>query len=351
MLPTDTASLRASGWPLAGLRARAAHWSPTTRALAWTVASGLLFTGLNALMRALAQAIEPMQSQFLRYAMGLAVLLPLVWWRGPRHYRPRSIGGQFWRGGFHTAGLALWFLALPRIPLADTTAIGFTTPLFIMLGAWLLFGEAMRWERWLAVGLGFAGVLIVVGPRLGLAPGGGVQLWHLVMLASAPLFAGSFLITKALTRHESAGVILLWQSITVTLLSLPLALPVWGPVSAWQWFGFLVCGLLGSAGHYCLNRGLAAADISATQSAKFLELIWSAFFGFVFFGDVPTETTLVGGSVIAAATLWVARREGQRAAAPAARLPADAAEVGSEAMAPSPADAPATEPAPRRTPG
>ncbi|MBL8325895.1 MAG: DMT family transporter [Rubrivivax sp.] len=271
---------------------------------------------MNALMRALAQAIEPMQSQFLRYAMGLLVLLPVVLWRGVQHYRPRSIGGQFWRGGFHTAGLALWFLALPRIPLADTTAIGFTTPLFIMIGARILFGEAMHWERWLAVTLGFAGVLIVVGPQLGLGlgrgAGGGVQWWHLVMLASAPLFAASFLITKALTRHESAGVILLWQSITVTLFSLPLALPVWGPVSALQWLGFLVCGLLGSAGHYCLNRGLAAADISATQSAKFLELIWSAFFGFVIFGDVPTETTLIGGTVIAAATLWVARREGQR---------------------------------------
>ncbi|MBL8343472.1 MAG: DMT family transporter [Rubrivivax sp.] len=280
----------------------------------WTIAAGLLFTGLNALMRALALAIDPMQSQFLRYAMGLFVLLPVVAWRGVRHYRPKSIQGQFWRGSFHTAGLVLWFLALPRIPLADTTAIGFTTPLFIMIGARLFFGEAMHWERWLAVGLGFAGVLIVVGPRLGLGmgAGGGAQLWHLVMLASAPLFAGSFLITKALTRHETAGVILLWQSITVTLFSLPLALVNWGPLTALQWFAFLVCGLLGSSGHYCLNRGLAAADISATQSAKFLELIWSAFFGFAFFGDVPTETTLLGGTVIAAATLWVARREGQR---------------------------------------
>jgi drug/metabolite transporter (DMT)-like permease len=317
--PIDTAPSNPSEPLFAALRERAARWSPTTRALAWTIASGLLFTGLNALMRALAQAIEPMQSQFLRYAMGLLVLLPLVWWRGVRHYRPRSIGGQFWRGGFHTAGLVLWFLALPRIPLADTTAIGFTTPLFIMIGARLFFGEAMRWERWLAVVLGFAGVLIVVGPRLGLVggTGGGVQLWHLVMLASAPLFAASFLITKALTRHETAGVILLWQSITVTAFSLPLALPVWGPVSALQWLGFLACGLLGSAGHYCLNRGLAAAEISATQSAKFLELIWSAFFGFALFGDVPTGTTLAGGTVIAAATLWVARREGQCSSAPA----------------------------------
>ena len=290
----------------------------------WTTGAGLLFSVLNASMRALAQTVDPMQSQFMRYAMGLLVLMPLVLWRGPLNYRAKDIVGQFWRGGAHSAGLVLWFMALPRIPLADMTAIGFTTPLFIMIGARIFFGEAMHWERWLATGLGFAGVLIVVGPRLGLgidgsgADGGLGGIWHLVMLASAPMFAASFLLTKALTRQESAGVILVWQSITVSLISLPLALWHWAPLTPAQWFGFLLCGLLGSGGHYCLTRSFAAADISATQSAKFLDLLWSAFFGFLIFGDVPTQTTLLGGCVIAAATLWVARREGRRHAAPAA---------------------------------
>ena len=318
-----------------GLRARwaarAGGWSPTTRGLLWTCAAGFLFAVLNASMRALTQNVAPMQSQFLRYAMGLLVLLPLVLWRGPLNYRPKDIVGQFWRGGAHGAGLVLWFLALPHIPLADMTAIGFTTPIFIMIGARLFFGEPMYWERWLATGLGFAGVLIVVGPQLGLSAGavggggsgvgagsgvGGLAgTWHLVMLASAPMFAASFLLTKALTRQETAGVILVWQSITVSLFSLPLAIASWGPLTPAQTSGFLLCGLLGSVGHYCLTRSFAATDISATQSVKFLDLIWSAFFGFLIFGDLPTETTLLGGTVIAAATLWVARREGRRSTA------------------------------------
>ena len=287
---------------------RAAGWSPTTRGLLWTSAAGIFFSLLNALARSLAQEVPALQAQFLRYAMGLLVLLPLVAWRGWRNYLAKDVKGQFWRGGMHTLGLMLWFMALPRIPLADMTAIGFTSPFFIMIGARLFFGEAMHWERWLAVGVGFAGVLIVVGPRLS----GSGGWWHLVMLASAPLFAASFLITKALTKHETAGVILVWQSLTVSLLSLPAALWVWQPVLPLQWLGFLVCGLLGSAGHYCLTRSFAIADISATQSVKFLDLVWSAFFGFVIFGDLPTQTTLLGGVVIAAATLWVARRESQR---------------------------------------
>lgn len=293
----------------AAIHRRTAHLPPTTRGLLWSGLAGLTFSVLNALMRALALRMDPFQAQFLRYLFGLLVLLPLVarsgslaqWW-------PKSVRGQFIRGALHTAGLVLWFWALTRIPLADTTAIGFTGPLFIMVGAWLFFKEPMRWERWLAVGLGFGGVLIVVGPRLSIGQGGG-GLWHLVMLASAPLFAASFLVTKALTRYENTGTILLWQAITVTVLSLPLALVAWQAPTAWQWAGFLLCGLLGSTGHYCLTRSYRIADISATQSVKFLELLWSALMGWLLFADLPTASTLLGGAVIAAATLWVARRE------------------------------------------
>ena len=289
----------------AAWRQRATHWSPTTRGLVWAGAAGFTFSMLNALMRLLTLQIDPFQSQFLRYFCGLLVLLPLVWRQGFLNFRPRQLGGQFTRGAFHTLGLFLWFTALPRIPLADMTAIGFTGPIFIMIGAWFFFREAMRWERWAATALGFTGVMIVVGPQIS-GQGGG---YHLVMLASAPMFAASFLLTKALTRTETPGVILVWQSISVSLFSLPLALWHWQALSGWQWAGFMVCGVLGSTGHYCLTRSFMAADISATQSAKFLDLVWSALMGFLLFADVPSRTTLIGGTLICAATIWVARRE------------------------------------------
>jgi drug/metabolite transporter (DMT)-like permease len=289
----------------AAVHARTEHLPPTTRAMLWAASAGLLFSVLNALMRALALGIDPFQAQFLRYFCGLLVLLPIVLHRGFAAYRPHNIGGQFLRGGAHTLGLALWFAALPKIPLADMTAIGFTTPIFIMIGAWLAFKEPMRWERWLATLAGLAGVLIVVGPAL--SGSGGV--YHVVMLASAPVFAASFLITKALTRYETTGTILVWQSITVACLSLPLALLNWQSIGAWQWAAFMLTGVLGSAGHYCLTRSFTHADISATQSVKFLDLVWSAFLGFVLFTDVPTVSTLIGGSIICAGTVWLARRE------------------------------------------
>ena len=293
---------------LGAVHDRTAHLSPTARGLLWTLVAGLFFSVLNALLRALSMNIDPFQSQFLRYFFGLVVLLPVILKNGVAAYLPRQIGGQFTRGGFHTLGLCLWFTALPQIPLADMTAIGFTGPIFIMIGAYIFFKEPMRWERWVATLLGFSGVMIVVGPQLSFGAGGG-GLPHLIMLASVPMFAASFLLTKALTRYESAGTILVWQSITVSIFSLPLACMNWQWLEAWQWASFLGCGALGSAGHYCLTRSFQAADISSTQSAKFLELIWSALMGWLLFADLPTLSTLLGGTLISASTIWLARRE------------------------------------------
>ena len=290
------------------LQRRAAHPDPTIRALMWSASAGLLFCLLNTLARSLTLQLDPLQVQFLRYVFGGLVLLPLVWQQGFASYVPQRLGGQFVRGAAHTVGLLLWFHALPKIAMADTTAIGFTGPIFIMIGAYLFLREPMRWERWLAVIIGLVGVMVVLGPKLS----GGGGHYHLVMLLSAPMFAASFLLTKALTRYETPGVIVLWQAISVSLFSLPMALLVWQPPSALQWLGFAVCGVLGSAGHYCLTRSYGAADISATQSAKFLDLVWSSLLGWMVFADVPTHSTLIGGAVICAATLWLARRESRR---------------------------------------
>jgi drug/metabolite transporter (DMT)-like permease len=286
---------------------RMSRLDPVLRGLMWSSTAGFLFVLLNTLMRTLALQLDPFQTQFLRYAFGLAVMLPLVIRSGAAAYRPRNVGGQFLRGAVHTFGLALWFVAIPHITLADTTAIGFMGPIFIMVGAAWAFGERMRWERWLAALIGFAGVVIVVAPKLALTGGG----YSLLMLASSPVFAASFLITKGLTRYERPGVIVLWQAISVALLSLPLALITWRAPTLAQWFSFLVCGLLGSSGHYCLTRSFSIADISATQSVKFLDLVWATLFGWLVFSDTPSRSTLMGGVVICASTIWIARREGR----------------------------------------
>ena len=299
---------RQGAWFHQRTRRQLRRWPAPARGMLWMVLGGLCFSVLNTLARALSQQLDVYQAQFLRYLMGLVVMLPLVWHHGWQAYRPVNIVGQFWRGAVHTLGLILWFTALPRIPLADMTAIGFTGPIFIMLGAAWFLGEPMRRDRWVAALIGFGGVLVVVLPKM-TGQGG---WYNLIMLASSPVFAASFLITKALTRYEKPGVIVLWQAITVTVLSLPLALPHWQDPTGIQWAGFVLTGVLGSLGHYCLTRAFHTADISATQSLRFLDLVWASLLGWLVFADVPSASTWAGALVILLATVWIARRESRR---------------------------------------
>ena len=275
----------------------------------WAVAAGVIFTALNALLRVLARELDPFVVQFLRYVFGLVAMLPFILRAGLAAYRPRNLRGQLWRGAVHATGLFCWFAASAHVPLAEMTALGFTTPLFIMLGAVLLFRERPGAARWVATLIGFAGVLIVVGPGLGQADG----RYALLMLAASPIFAASFLITKALTRQDRPEVIVAWQAIGVSLCTLPLALWFWSMPSAEQWALFAVSGVLGSAGHFCLTRAIGLAEVSAIQPIRFLELLWAAVAGFLIWGDIPGTSTLLGGAVIFAASTWIARREQRRA--------------------------------------
>ena len=274
----------------------------------WMVATGVLFTLLNATMKKLAHELDPWLVGFLRYLLGSMFILAPALRFGVRELWPKAPKMQLVRGLVHGGGMLLWFAALPAVAIAELTAIGFSVPIFICLGAVLFLNERMTGARWIAVLVGFSGVLLVVNP---FEAGGfsGISTGMLLMLASGPVFAGSFLVAKVLTRHERSDVMVLWQHLLVTLFLLPFAITWWAMPSAGQWLLLLFCGFMGAGGHYCMTRSFRVADISAVQSVKFLELLWAAILGFFLFGTLPTGWTLAGGAVILTSTLWLARRE------------------------------------------
>lgn len=277
----------------------------TPLGMLWMVASGLLFIALTTVTRVLAQELDPWQTQCLRFAAGVLVMVPWILRRGVAAFRPVQPMGHVWRGAIHTSALLIWFSALPFVPVAETIALGFTAPLFVLIGAVLFLKEPVDRARWGATALGFAGVLVVVAPQLT-----GTGGWHAaLMLASAPLFAASFLITKALTRRDAPEVIVVWQAVAVCVLTIPFAIPGWQWPTAWQWALFGLAGLIGSAGHYALTTAFKHADVSALQPIRFVDLLWAALFGLAVFGDMPAATTIAGGVVILAATTWITRHE------------------------------------------
>ena len=139
--------------------------------------------------------------------------------------------------------------------------------------------------------------------------------WSSTSERSGAASVGTLLAGRGCVVVGTAGriqVIVAWQGITVTLFSLPMAALNWQAPSPLQWFIFLLCGMMGSAAHYCITRSYKIADISATQSVKFLDLVWAALIGWLMFSDSPSQSTLIGGTVICASTIWIAHREAKR---------------------------------------
>ena len=264
---------------------------------------------LNACLRTLSNSLSGFQIPFLRYAIGTCIVAaPIIMRSGVRGLRSRRPGTHFGTGAVMTMALLVWFAAVQHVTIAEITAIAFTSPIFIMVGAVLFLDERLHWDRLTAALIGFAGVLIVVYPR---SQGvGGLHVW--LMLASSPLFSAAYMMTKALTRHDTPDTIVLWQSLTVATFTLPFALSAWQVPSLSQWTLCAVCALLGSAANYSLARAYAQADISATQSVKFLDLVWATMVGWIFFGDMPHTAVLAGGSLICAAAFWIVKRETRR---------------------------------------
>lgn len=268
------------------------------------VAGGLLFVAVTVLVRHLGTDMPAVQAAFIRYAIGLVLVLPLLWrmrWRG---IRPGSFKLYLYRGIVHGAGVMLWFFAMARIPLAEVTAIGFSTPVFTALGAILIFHEKVRLRRMLAILAGFIGTLVILRPGFQT-----IEAGSLAQLIAAFCFAGSFLLAKRMTRSENSGDILVMLTIFCTLALLPGAIYYWREPT-WAEVGWLaLVAVFATTGHYALTRAIAYAPLTVTQPLSFLQLVWAIIFGYWLFGEVPDTWVIAGALMIVGAISYLTHRE------------------------------------------
>ncbi|MCP5265310.1 MAG: DMT family transporter [Burkholderiaceae bacterium] len=278
------------------------------RAIGWAVAASIGLVGMNASMRLAVQTLDPFVGQFFRYLFGLVLALPLML-RGLAWLKPRNLPGQLWRGFAQGIAITLFYVSLKYVPLADAIAILFTSPIVVLIGSALFLGEKVRPARWVAAFVGLGGVVVLLSPNIS---GQGSLFWSLVMLSSVPFWAATFLITKWLTRSDSTDTIVAWQNLTITLFTIPMAIMFWHTPSLRELLLTMLAGFCGTAGHWCLTRAMSLADLSVVQPLRFLDLVWSSLLGIVLFGNIPTAATLIGGTVIVLATIWLARSETRR---------------------------------------
>nr|WP_279611308.1 DMT family transporter [Thermostichus vulcanus] len=251
------------------------------------------FASLGAIIRLNSPAIHPFQIVFLRNLFGFLTLSPLLLQAGIQSLRTTKIGLYLSRGVISTVGMLLSFWAASILPLAEATALSFTQLLFASLIAVLVLQERMRPYRWLALGLGFAGALVMLRP--GFQEGSlGIGL---TLIASA-LFAWVTIVIKMLSRTESSITITAYMGLLQTPMSFLAAVWVWTWPSPEQWLWMVAMGLLGTIGQVALTQAYKLADVTTVMPLDFSRLIWASLIGFWVFAEIPDWWTCLGGALI-----------------------------------------------------
>ena len=270
----------------------------------WMLTAGLCFVAVNGTVRWLGQALPAAEGAFIRFVFGLIFLVPALVPALRRGFPPRIWGLFALRGGLHTMAVVLWFFAMARITVAEVTAIGFLNPIVVTIGATLLMGERISWQRALAIAVALAGAMIVLRPGLReLAPG------HIAQLGAAVAFGASSLVAKRLSEQVPAAVVVAMMSLTVCIGLAPLAALNWVRPSLTQCAVLAGTAIFATAGHYAMTRAFAAAPLTVTQPVTLLQLVWASLLGALAFGEPVDLWVLTGGMVMIGAISFITLRE------------------------------------------
>ncbi len=260
------------------------------------------------------------QTVFFRSAFAIVPVVLIYAWRGElmtavRTSRPM---GHAARGAISVVGMFLTFASLARLPLVDATAISFAAPLItVAFAAWFL-GERVRIYRWSAVGVGFAGVIVMLWPYLNLtqfaAEGAAAQaatIGAILALGGAFTNAGSVIQTRRLTDTETTSSIVFYFSLTCALAGLATLPFGWIWPTGWQLAALIGAGLIGGLAHIVLTESYRFASASMVAPLDYTTMVWAFVLGYAMFGEVPTTHVYAGSAIVAGSGLFVIWRERQ----------------------------------------
>ncbi len=272
--------------------------------IAWMLVTSLFFVSLDATAKILVARYPVVEIVWGRFVFHLLFALLLLGRRLPSLVRSNALVLQLVRSVFLMATTALFFIGVRLLPLADASAIMFTSPILVTLLAIPFLGEKVGPRRWAAVGVGFLGALIVVRPGLGV-----MGVGALVLLGCAFCNACYQLITRRLRGTDDPLTTLLYTAVAGTV-GTSLALPaVWVPLEGTDWLLLVMLGAFGCFGHFTLIKAFQSAPAAVVAPFSYANLIWATILGYLIFSDLPDLWTLLGAAIIAAGGLYILHRE------------------------------------------
>lgn len=281
--------------------------NPTARGILWLLATLVFFSMMDALAKYLIELGYPaLQIVWARYISQTALLAIVFAPRLGTLLRTAYPLAQAARSLFQFGSTAMFFLSVSFIGLAEATAIMDIQPVLITLGAAIFLGEKIGPRRLASVFVALIGALIIIRPGSAVFSPAAI-----LPLIGAFSYAGFALVTRWVGLRENPWTSLFYAAVFGTLVASAILPWVWVPIAPKHVPGYIVIGLLGLAGQFCLVRAFTLAEASVLAPFGYIGLLFATGWGFILFREVPDRWTVTGALVIVGAGLYVWHRERQ----------------------------------------
>jgi drug/metabolite transporter (DMT)-like permease len=289
---------------LARVKAAWQRLPPNLRGMAWMTLSSAAFAVHDASAKILGLSFSVHQITFMRFAISMALLLPVLWIVGFAKLKTRHPYVQGTRALLTVFAQILAYYALAHMLLADVTGIAFTRPLFLTVLAVVFLAERVRWQRWAATVVGFGGMLVMVRPDAG-----GVSLAVGAALLSSLLFAA---VGATVRRYAASEAPITWMFnyyLAGMIVSLPGAILTWQDPTADELAVAFGMAVIAMAAQACFIVAFTVGEASAVGPLDYTRLVYATLFGAFLFSELPSANTWIGAAIIIAASYAVARFE------------------------------------------
>ncbi|WP_448134449.1 DMT family transporter [Stenotrophomonas rhizophila] len=277
-----------------------------SRAVAWMLIAVACFSLMDAGMKQLASSYPTLQVTFLRGAASLPFVL--VWvlaTAGPRSLVPKRWALHLLRGALGMAMIGCFVYALRSLPLSTAYTIYFVAPLLIAALSVPLLGEHVGPRRWIAIGIGLVGVLVVLRPGVG----GFISVPGLMVLLAATAYAVAAITVSMLTRTDTPQSMVVWFLVIMAVGAGLLAIPDWQPLQLGHAALIAGMGLAGAGGQVALTRAFQLGEASLIAPLEYTGLVWVIGWDLLFWGALPDRFTWLGAAIIVASGLYLLHRE------------------------------------------
>ncbi|MFZ5723318.1 MAG: DMT family transporter [Pseudomonadota bacterium] len=259
------------------------------RGVIYAVLTTMVGSTAAAAAKFLGDRVSPYVIVFAQYLVGVLVLLPWLLRRGPRALATGRFALHFWRSIAGWVGFMAYYVALVHVPLVDASLLRSAAPIWVPLVLFCWLGVRLPPVRWLAIGIGFAGVLLILHPDAQ-----GISVWHLVGSLAGIGLGISMATTRRLAASESPQAIIFYYFGIAAVATLPFAIAAWQPVSL---VDTLVLAFIGLSIYVTMALYTAAytwAKSSVISPLSFLGVVFAGLFGFLFWNEVPSWLTVAG---------------------------------------------------------